>query len=48
MRTPHEFTDGRLTVETYRRRLMEKLGVSSRAGLVRIALECGIVARAGE
>jgi two-component system response regulator NreC len=36
------------TVETYRRRLMEKLGVSSRAGLVRIALECGIVARAGE
>jgi two-component system, NarL family, response regulator NreC len=36
------------TVETYRRRLMEKLGVSSRAGLVRIALECGIVARGGE
>jgi DNA-binding NarL/FixJ family response regulator len=36
------------TVETYRRRLMEKLGVSSRAGLVRIALECGIVARAGD
>jgi len=32
------------TVETYRRRVMEKLGVSSRAGLVRIALECGIVA----
>jgi two-component system response regulator NreC len=36
------------TVETYRHRLMEKLGVSSRAGLVRIALECGLVARAGE
>jgi len=36
------------TVETYRRRLMEKLGVSSRAGLVRIALECGLIARAGE
>jgi len=36
------------TVETYRRRLMEKLGVGSRAGLVRIALECGIVARAGD
>jgi DNA-binding NarL/FixJ family response regulator len=36
------------TVETYRRRLMEKLEVSSRAGLVRIALECGIVARAGQ
>ena len=36
------------TVETYRRRLMEKLGVSTRAGLVRIALECGLVARAGE
>jgi DNA-binding NarL/FixJ family response regulator len=36
------------TVETYRRRLMQKLAVSSRAGLVRIALESGIVARAGE
>lgn len=36
------------TVETYRRRLMEKLGVSSRAGLVRIALESGFIARAGE
>jgi len=36
------------TVETYRRRLMEKLGVASRAGLVRIALECGIITRASE
>ncbi len=36
------------TVETYRSRLMEKLGVSRRADLVRIALECGLIARAGE
>jgi two-component system response regulator NreC len=36
------------TVETYRRRLTEKLGVSGRAGLVRVALECGLIAPAGE
>jgi DNA-binding NarL/FixJ family response regulator len=36
------------TVETYRRRLMEKLGVSDRAGLLRIALECGLLTRAGD
>ena len=36
------------TVETYRRRLMEKLDVSDRAGLVRIALECGLIARSGD
>lgn len=36
------------TVETYRRRAMEKLGVSTRASLVRIALESGLMARAGE
>lgn len=33
------------TVETYRRRVMEKLGVTERAGLLRIALECGLIAR---
>jgi DNA-binding NarL/FixJ family response regulator len=32
------------SVETYRSRLMEKLGLSNRADLVRFALECGILA----
>jgi two-component system response regulator NreC len=32
------------SVETYRSRLMEKLGLSSRADLVRFALECGVLA----
>jgi two-component system, NarL family, response regulator NreC len=36
------------TVETYRRRLMEKLGITGRAGLLRVALQCGLIARAGE
>jgi two-component system response regulator NreC len=31
------------TVETYRARLMDKLGLKSRADLVRLALECGIL-----
>ena len=31
------------SVETYRARLMEKLGLSSRAELVRFALECGLL-----
>jgi two-component system response regulator NreC len=31
------------SVETYRARLMEKLGLSSRAELVRFALECGVL-----
>jgi len=35
------------TVETYRQRLSEKLGISSRAELVRIALECGLIAPSG-
>ena len=32
------------SIETYRSRVMEKLGLSSRAALVRFALECGILA----
>jgi len=32
------------SVETYRSRVMEKLGLTSRADLVRFALECGILA----
>ena len=32
------------SVETYRARLMEKLGLTSRSALVRFALECGILA----
>lgn len=32
------------TVETYRRRLMDKLEISDRAGLVRAALESGLIA----
>lgn len=31
------------TVETYKARLMEKLGLRSRAALVRFALETGIL-----
>lgn len=32
------------SIETYRSRLMEKLGLTSRADLVRFALECGVLA----
>jgi len=32
------------SIETYRARVMEKLGLSSRAALVRFALECGVLA----
>jgi two-component system response regulator NreC len=32
------------SVETYRSRVMEKLGLGSRADLVRFALECGVLA----
>jgi two-component system response regulator NreC len=32
------------SVETYRSRLMEKLGLTSRSALVRFALECGVLA----
>ena len=32
------------SIETYRARLMEKLGITSRSALVRFALECGILA----
>lgn len=35
------------TVETYRARLMEKLGLKTRADLVRLALECGILKPGG-
>jgi len=31
------------SVETYRSRVMEKLGLTSRAGLVRFALDCGVL-----
>ncbi len=31
------------SIETYRSRVMEKLGLSSRAALVRFALECGVL-----
>jgi len=31
------------SIETYRSRLMEKLGLSSRAALVRFALDCGVL-----
>ena len=32
------------SIETYRSRLMEKLGLASRSDLVRFALECGVLA----
>jgi two-component system response regulator NreC len=32
------------SVETYRARVMEKLGLRNRSDLVRFALECGILA----
>jgi two-component system, NarL family, response regulator NreC len=32
------------SIETYRSRLMEKLGLTSRSDLVRFALECGVLA----
>jgi DNA-binding NarL/FixJ family response regulator len=31
------------TVETYRARLIEKLGIRDVAGLVRFAIQCGLV-----
>jgi two-component system, NarL family, response regulator NreC len=40
----HELGLSVKSVETYRLRLTEKLGLSSRAELVRIALECGLIA----
>jgi two-component system response regulator NreC len=39
-----ELRVGIKSVETYRARLMEKLGLTSRADLVRLALECGVLA----
>lgn len=36
------------SIETYRHRVMEKLGFSSRADLVRFALEAGLIAAGGE
>ncbi len=35
------------SVETYRSRVMEKLGLSSRSALVRFALDCGVLGRSG-
>ena len=35
------------SVETYRARVMEKLGLASRSALVRLALECGVLAPGG-
>ena len=35
------------SIETYRSRLMEKLGLASRAALVRFALDCGVLAPGG-
>jgi two-component system, NarL family, response regulator NreC len=35
------------SIETYRARLMEKLGLTSRAALVRFALDCGVLAPGG-
>jgi two-component system, NarL family, response regulator NreC len=39
-----ELRVGVKSVETYRARVMEKLGLTSRADLVRFALECGVLA----
>ncbi|HET6149202.1 MAG TPA: response regulator transcription factor [Polyangia bacterium] len=39
-----ELRVGIKSIETYRSRLMEKLGLTSRADLVRLALECGVLA----
>jgi two-component system, NarL family, response regulator NreC len=39
-----ELRVGVKSVETYRSRVMEKLGLTSRADLVRFALECGVLA----
>ena len=36
------------SVETYRSRVMEKLGLASRSALVRFALDCGILAPGGQ
>lgn len=36
------------TVETYRLRLAEKLGLSKKTELVRLALECGLIAASGK
>lgn len=35
------------SVETYRSRVMEKLGLASRSALVRYALDCGLLGRSG-
>jgi two-component system response regulator NreC len=35
------------SIETYRSRLMEKLGLASRSALVRFALDCGVLAPGG-
>ncbi|MFL5306909.1 MAG: response regulator [Polyangia bacterium] len=35
------------SVETYRSRVMEKLGLTSRSALVRFALDCGVLGRSG-
>lgn len=35
------------SVETYRSRVMEKLGLASRSALVRFALDCGLLGRSG-
>ena len=35
------------SVETYRSRVMEKLGLASRSALVRFALDCGVLGRSG-
>jgi two-component system response regulator NreC len=35
------------SVETYRSRVMEKLGLTSRSALVRYALDCGVLGRSG-
>ena len=39
-----ELSLGIKSVETYRARVMEKLGLRNRSDLVRFALECGILA----
>lgn len=35
------------SIETYRSRVMEKLGLTSRSALVRFALDCGVLGRSG-
>jgi two-component system response regulator NreC len=38
-----ELRVGTKSIETYRSRIMEKLGLTTRSDLVRFALECGIL-----